>query len=129
MRAEMERRAALLALILGSCASPQPNYPQQGPPRELAGRSAGAPEHCVLISPSESLRVSDSDRHTLIYDSGRTIWANHLGPQCGFGSDDILVTEPSGSYYCRGDLVRSFDRLSRIPGPTCVLGDFVPYTR
>jgi hypothetical protein len=27
------------------------------------------------------------------------------------------------------DLVRSFDRLSRIPGSACVLGDFVPYTR
>jgi hypothetical protein len=28
-----------------------------------------------------------------------------------------------------GDLVRSFDRLIRIQGFACVLGDFVPYTR
>jgi len=39
------------------------------------------------------------------------------------------VTEPIGSQYCRGDIVRSFDRQSRIPGPACILGDFVPYTR
>jgi hypothetical protein len=129
MSADMKRRVASLALILGSCAAPQPNYPQQGSPRELAGRSAGRPEQCVLVTAFESLRVSDNDRHTLLYDNGRTIWANHLNTQCGFGSEDILVTEPTGSYYCRGDFVRSFDRLSRIPGPTCVLGDFVPYTR
>jgi hypothetical protein len=129
MSAEMKRRVALLALALGSCAAPQPDYSQRGPPKELAGRSAGAPQRCALITPTDALRVSDNDRHTLLYGSGRTVWANRLSPQCGFGSDDVLVTEPIGSYYCRGDLVRSFDRLSRIPGPTCVLGDFVPYTR
>lgn len=123
----MKRRLALLALVVGSCAAPQPE-PSRAPV-ELAGRSAGPPERCVLIQQSESLRVSDTDRHTLIYGSGRRLWANRLGPQCGFGLDDVLVTEPLGSYYCRGDLVRSFDRLSRIPGPACVLGDFVPYPR
>jgi hypothetical protein len=125
----MKARIAALGLVVGSCAAPQPGGEQQGPARELAGRSAGAPQRCVLIQQSESLRVSDSNRHTLLYSSGRIIWANHLGQQCGFGTDDVLVTEPIGSYYCRGDLVRSFDRFSRIPGPTCILGDFLPYTR
>ncbi|MFL6725982.1 MAG: hypothetical protein ACJ8FS_05660 [Sphingomicrobium sp.] len=125
----MKRNLALFALVVASCAAPQPGAEQQGPPRELAGRSAGAPERCVLIAPLDSLRVSDTDRHLLLYGNGRTMWANQLGRQCGFGSDDVLVTEPVGSYYCRGDLVRSFDRFSRIPGPTCVLGDFVPFSR
>ena len=84
----------------------------------IAGAIIGSPE----------LIAADSDRHMLLYGNGRTIWANRLG-QCTFGSDDVLVTEPMGSYYCRGDLVRSFDRLSRIPGPACVLGEFVPYNR
>ncbi|MFL6765711.1 MAG: hypothetical protein ACJ8FO_11005 [Sphingomicrobium sp.] len=119
---------ALIALLAGACAPPQP-MAQSAPPSELAGRTAGPPERCVLIQQSESLRVSDTDRHTLLYGSGRTLWANRLDPQCGFGNDDVLVTEPFGSYYCRGDIVRSFDRLSRIPGPACVLGDFVPYRR
>ena len=77
----------------------------------------------------QSLRVSDSNRHTLLYGSGRTIWANLLAPHCSFRFDDLLVTEPTGSYYCRGDIVRSLDRISGIPGPACVLGDFIPYSR
>jgi hypothetical protein len=124
----MKFRIVFAALLLGSCAVPQPNPEQQGPPRELAGRAAGAPKRCALINGLDALRVSNNDRHTLIYGNGGTIWANHLG-QCGFRSDDVLVTEPIGAYYCRGDLVRSFDRLSRIPGSACVLGDFVAYTR
>jgi hypothetical protein len=125
----MTARLLAFVAILGGCAAAPPATEQQGPPRELAGRSAGAPQRCVLINQSEALRIADNDHHTLLYGSGRTIWANHLGGQCGFGSDDVLITEPVGSYYCRGDLVRSMDRLSRIPGPACVLGDFVPYTR
>ena len=125
----MKVRVALLAVIAGSCAAPQPVAPQQQP-RELVGRAAGPAQKCVLIQQSESLRVSDTNRHVLIYGSGgRTLWANHLGSQCGFGRGDVLVTEPIGSYYCRGDIVRSFDRFSRIPGPACILGEFVPYRR
>jgi hypothetical protein len=123
----MKHRIILLALVAGSCAAPQPEAPQR-PPIELAGRTAGPPQRCALIQPSVSLRASDTNRHTLIYGSGRTVWANNLG-QCGFGSDDVLVTELIGSSYCRGDIVRSFDRFSRIPGPSCVLSDFVPYRR
>jgi hypothetical protein len=43
--------------------------------------------------------------------------------------NDILVTYPIGSQYCRGDITRTIDRISRMPGPGCVLGDFVPYRR
>src|SRR3569623_1999083 len=124
----MKLRVALPALLLSACAAPQPvSSPPQ--PAELAGRTAGAPQECVSISQTGSLRVSENDRHTLLYDSGRTIWANRRGPSCGFSDDDVLVTEVTGSYYCRGDLVRSFDRSSHIPGRTCVLSDFVPYRR
>jgi hypothetical protein len=46
-----------------------------------------------------------------------------------FRTNDILVAEPLSSRYCRGDIIRSIDRHSRFPGPSCILGDFVPYTR
>jgi hypothetical protein len=118
------------ALILAACAAPPPGAEQpQQPPRELAGRVAGAPEHCVLIRQAEALRVSDTNSHILLYGSGRTIWSNNLGPGCGFRFNDILITEPIGSNFCRGDLIRSVDRLSHIPGPACVLNDFIPHTR
>jgi len=117
----------VLALILAGCAGALPAAEQQDPSRELAGRSAGAPQRCVPIVQSEAIRISDDDRHTVLYGSGKTIWANHVG--CGFALNDILVTEPIGSSYCRGDMVKSFDRYSGIQGPACVFGDFTPYTR
>jgi hypothetical protein len=124
----MMRTIPLLALMAVSCAVPPPGVQRQGPPEEVAGLAAGPPRRCVEINSQQSLRLSDNNRHVLLYGDGRTIFANDVG-QCSFGRDDILVTEPMGSQYCRGDIVRSFDRQSRIPGAGCVLGDFVPYTR
>ena len=120
--------AAAAALVLVSCAIPQPQEERHGPPLELAGRTAGPPQQCVLIDRLSAFRPSDNDPPTLIYGSGRTIGANSLG-SCRFGADDVLVTEPIGSNHCRGDIVRSFDRVSRMPGPACILSSFVPYRR
>ncbi len=123
----MDCKIVLLVLAVSGCAVSQAGIaPQQS--RELAQRAAGVAQRCVLIEPGESLRVSDSDGHLLLYGSGRTIWANSLGPGCGFDSSDVLITQPVGSYHCRGDLVRSVDSLTRIAGPSCRLGDFVPYS-
>ena len=90
---------------------------------------AGEPAHCVTIYPQHALLVSENNRHTLLYNDGRITWANELARYCRFRFDDVLVTELHGSQYCRGDIVRSFDRTSHIPGAGCVLNDFVPYTR
>jgi hypothetical protein len=124
----MRIHSLLLIAILGSCSAPPP----ESAPREtaeLTGRVAGPAQRCVSIEQTQALHVSETDRHTLLYGNGRTVWANRLGPSCGFSSSDTLVTEPVGSFYCRGDLVRSFDSRTRIPGPACILSDFVPYAR
>ena len=114
----------LFALLAGSCALPTADRSAAG--GDLAGRTPGDPRQCISLSQTETLRTSDVDPHSLIYGSGGTLWVNRIG-QCAFGSNDLLVTEPMGSYLCRGDLVRSFDRTSHVPGRSCVLGDFVPY--
>jgi len=124
----MRTIALLSALLLAGCAAPEPDQGSQQP-KELVGRVGGAAQRCVLIEPAEALHVSENDRHTLLYGSGRTIWANDLGPGCGFGGDEALLSEPIGSYHCRGDFVRSFNRFTRISGATCALGNWVPYTR
>lgn len=118
-----------IALTAASCAVPPAPIGQGTVPPELAGRVAGTSTRCLSIRPSSGLRVADGDRHTLISGSGRTVWSNSLGGSCGFGSNDLLVFEPLGTQYCRGDIVRSVDRSSGMPGPSCVLGDFVPWVR
>jgi hypothetical protein len=120
--------ALAVAVLAVSCAAPAPIPANRPPARELAGRVAGQPQRCVLIRSDQPLKVSTADRHMLIYSDGRTTWANDLG-QCALDPDDILVSQAIGSSYCRGDLIRSIDRVSRLPGPACVLGEFVPYTK
>ena len=124
----MKRPVARIALT-SLRAGRQPGAVQQRPTLELAGRSPGLPSAASL---TYVVWMRFGLRQTiptlLLYGSGRTILANHAR-QCGLRSDDVLVTSRSALYYCRGDLVRSFDRYSRIPGPACVLGDFVPYSR
>ena len=125
----MTRTIAALVFMLASCTVPPPGVQEDGPPFELAGlAAAGAPVRCVPITTQQSLHLSETNRRVLLYGDSRTIWANNLG-QCRLRPDDILVTEPFGSQYCRGDVVRSVDRQSHIPGPTCILGDFAPYAR
>jgi hypothetical protein len=123
----MRQSLAFVLSLLAGCAAPQPAAPERQP-AELAGRTAGAPQPCVPIVRTEALRVSDANPHVLLYGRGRMIWANDLGAGCGFSVHDVLVSELL-TRYCRGDLVRSFDGMSRIPGPSCALGDFVPYSR
>ena len=121
----MRSVAILLSLATAAFAAPQP----ASSPSELADRVAGKPERCTLIQAGEALRVSETDPHLLLYGKGRTIWASRVAPACAINVNDILVTDPIGPYYCRGDLVRSFDRVNRVPGAACKLGDFVPYSR
>jgi hypothetical protein len=115
--------AGAAALMVG-CAPAAPEGPP-GPIAELAGRVAGPPQTCVPIESSSSIRLVD--RHTLIYNTGPVVWLNRTN--CPASSNDVLVFHPTGSQHCRGDIVGTFERLSRIPGPSCVLGDFVPYRR
>jgi len=123
----MKKRAAFL-FLLGSCAAPQPVSAPK-PSVELAGRTAGAPQRCIPIERDEGLRVDSNDRGILLYGRGKRVWANHLAPGCGFNSGDVLIVQPIGSDYCRRDFVRSVDPVSRFPGPSCILSEFVPYTR
>ena len=116
--------ASATLLVLG-CAPSAPEA-APGPIPELVGRTPGAPTDCVRIEPNASLRLTD--QHRLIYGSGATLWLN--ANECpGVSDNDILVLEPSASQHCRGDIVKTIDRISHIPGPVCVLGDFTPYRR
>lgn len=124
----MRRLAIFLVPLVAGCAAPEPAA-VPGQAAETAGLLAGPPQSCVTIHPTDTMRVSETDRHTLIFGKGGTVFANRLAPGCVFPANDVLLTEPNGPSYCRGDIVRSFDPVSKIPGPSCALNEFVPYTR
>ena len=114
------------AALMSGCTAPQPAATTAAIP-ELTGRIAGAAQSCVPFEQGESLRVAGP--HSLIYGNGRVVYLNTV-PSCStLRSSDILVLEPIGSQYCRGDFVRTRDNVSGLPGAGCQLGDFVPYTR
>jgi hypothetical protein len=117
------------AALLASCTAPPPtSVPTSRPISEIAGRTPGPAQRCVQLVPNESLRIVSPN--ALLYGAGRTVWLNRPPGDCrGLRESDVLVTEPINGQHCSGDLVRSFDRYSRIPGPSCRLGEFVPYTR
>ena len=121
----------LLALLVAACVS-APSDPDrreaEALARELSGRVAGAPARCVSAPPSNDFRAIDGS--TFAITRGDTIWVNRPGGECpGFSGFSTLLVEAQSGQYCRGDHVRSLEPGSTIPGPICVLGDFVPYRR
>jgi hypothetical protein len=118
-----------VAALAGSCSAPQPVPVAPRQVAELAGRTAGKAQRCVPAQPNPVFRVSQSDPHMLLYGEGKTIWATDLGPGCSFGESGTAQPENASSYYCHGDFVRAPGPLNLLPGPHCVLGDFLPYGR
>ena len=115
-----------LSAILAGCAPQSPLAPNSPIP-ELAGRTAGPPQRCVTFQPNDGLHIAGP--HTLTYRDGRTLWVNSV-PNCSpLRDSDVLVIEPVGTQYCSGDIIRTRDNVSFIPGPSCRLNDFVPYRK
>lgn len=118
-------------LLLAGCAAgtaPESAGAEDDLARALAGRVAGEAERCISTSPSEGLRVVDEQ--TLLYGRGRTLYVNRLQSACpAIEPLGTLITEVYGGQLCRGDRVRGLEPGASIPGPSCLLGDFVPYRR
>jgi hypothetical protein len=117
----------LLPVVLASCTRPVApggaNHSQA-----LAGYAAGAPQTCVPTSSNDSLQLIDPG--TVIYGSGRTVYVNHLGGPCSaLSPPSTLIVDAQPGHYCRGDRVRGFEPGGLIPGPVCILGDWVPYRK
>ena len=123
MRALMLIAAAGLAASCSRPASP----PGQDFAQVTAGRTAGPAETCITSNPAENLHVIDPQ--TLAYGYGRTIYINRLPAACPALSqfNTLIVEGGTGGQYCRGDRVRGLEPGAIIPGPTCNLGDWVPY--
>lgn len=114
------------AATIASCTRPA-TPPGSDFARETAGRVAGPAQSCVSTSPAQNLRVLDPQ--TLAYGWGRTVYVNHLRSPCpAIAQLNTIIVEPGlGGSYCSGDRVRGLEPGAIIAGPTCILGDWVPY--
>jgi hypothetical protein len=122
-------RALLLiaaAVIVTGCSGPVAP-PGADVANALTGRVAGAPQSCVTTYPSENLHALDGQ--TIAYGTGRTIYINRLQAACpAIGQFNMIIVEPGlPGQYCRADRIRGNEPGSIIPGPTCNLGDWIPY--
>ena len=98
--------------------------------QRIAGYTAGAPESCVTAEPATNLVVNDPA--TLVYDRGSVLYVNRLANACpGLRESSIIVVQVStGGQYCRGDRFQTREQqVSSVPGPTCILGEWIPYRR
>ena len=129
------RIATLLgALALTGCmASADPYQDRQArAERELAdalkGRVAGEPTSCINSMMGNGPQIIDS--RTILYRQGAKVWRNDLDGGCpGLDPGDTLIVEIHGSQLCRLDTIRVREPGSSIPGPSCRLGKFTPYTK
>ena len=118
---------ALLLLATAACA-PTAAPGDDGLARELAGYTAGAPQACVVTFPNQNLRVIDQS--TLAYGYGTKMYVNRLGGPCpALEPLNTLIVDAQAGQYCRGDRVRGLEPGAVIPGPTCNLGDWIPYRK
>jgi hypothetical protein len=94
----------------------------------LEGRVAGEPVDCVQLRNIRSSRIID--KTAIVYGSGRTIYVNR--PRAGaedLNSWDTQITKPTLSQLCSIDVVRMYDRTSRVQTGAVFLGEFVPYRK
>ena len=139
-RSKLIYAAALMAApLIASCAPAGRAAPGAVAPtpkqagrldKQLGGKDPGAPGKSLPnFRTTDTIRVSDD---ILLYRaSGKLVYRNDLRGSCpGLARDsDIMVVRQFGSSTCAGDFFHLVDRSSGIRGPTCVLGEFVPYRK
>lgn len=117
----------LVAPAIMNCSAPM--LPTEAPlGRELAGRTASAPQTCVPTVSNSNLIASDAS--TLVYRSGSTIYVNHPSEPCSaIAPFNTLIADGQAGHYCRGDRIRGIEPAAGIPGPVCILGDWIAYRK
>ena len=124
------RALPILLLALAGCAAAGSfeDRERNALERNLAGRSAGEPRRCVPAVQGVSLNAVD--RRTIVYDTPGTLYVSRLRADCpGLRPDSAIVVEAYGDQYCANDRIRALEPGTTIPGPICLLGEFVPYRR
>jgi len=87
-------------------------------------------ETCVQIIQIDHTKILD-DQNILFYMKDRKIYKNHLPNRCaGLKAADTFRYRTSQSQLCNVDIITVLNRTGGdfMPGPSCGLGVFEPYT-
>ena len=124
------RALILIAAAATIAGCSRPGVPQRSELAEtIAGRVAAAPRSCISTNEAQNLRVLDPQ--TLAYGFGPTVYINRLQAACpGISQFNAIIVEPGlPGQYCRYDRIRSLQPGTSIPGPSCNLGEWIPYRK
>jgi hypothetical protein len=126
----------LIAATLASCTTSPPQQLVRSDRAEaqlrtlVAGRAVGKPQSCLPNYRSTNLIIVDDG--TAFYRSGAQLFRQDFqGGRCrGLASSHYaLVTRQFGGSLCRGDIAQVMDTSTGMSVGSCVIGDFVPYSR
>lgn len=96
----------------------------------LTGRVAGESQRCLKgYVTNNPIGIDDQ---TMLFRDGPRLWRTELqsGYRCSeLGLNRMLVTVNKNIRLCRGDTTYIVDSKDGSPVGTCVVGDFVPYTK
>ncbi|MFT3965116.1 MAG: hypothetical protein QM690_04455 [Sphingobium sp.] len=97
--------------------------------KALDGKEAGKPVGCVPINAGSSGGLTPISDEILIYRVSRDlVYRNDLNGRCsGIANGSTLVLQPTTGQYCRNDIAHVVDLTTGMRGPSCALGDFIPY--
>ncbi|WP_374531753.1 hypothetical protein [Novosphingobium sp.] len=120
--------AATTTLLSGAAVEAKPKLtPEQQLAKMLEGREAGEPVSCISLQDTRDMTVLD--KTAIVYRTGSVIWVNRPTNAEHLDSDDIMVTHPTGSQFCKLDIVNTVDRSGHFTTGFITLGDFVPYRK
>ena len=132
----MVRFAIPVALTLVLACAANAALPQRGGDRSdeariakrLAGMTPGAPQNCLVRE-----RFSEMEGHsgTILFVGGaKKIWRSDLRGACpGLSRGDLPVITSISGRMCSGDRVQTRERIGGMLTGSCVLGNFVPYSK
>lgn len=117
---------AAAAVTVAGCSRPALNQASNAADA-LSMRAVGRSQACISTEIAANLHMLDG--HTVAYGYGRTIYINRLAHECPPLSqfDALAVEGGTAGEYCRGDRIRAVEPGTTVPGPYCLLGDWLPY--
>jgi hypothetical protein len=127
----------LVAAVLAGCnAAPPPSAAVNAKAQTrlaqlIGGKVAGAPQSCLPSYRTNDMIVIDD--YTIAFRDGvDRVWINKPKGGCNLLSAGpyALVTRSFGGMgLCRGDIAQVSDLMSHSTVGSCVMSDFVPYTK